>query len=104
MLQITSPKEVTFHLPAGNYKAKIIEVKPFVKQTSKGPQDWVRFLYEVSIPSMSHLICMAGRNLHCSLKPGSDLRNFVGTLLGGRFFLDRSGEKLDLESLKDRDI
>jgi hypothetical protein len=99
MIEIDIPKETTFDLPEGNYAARIENVKEFPKQTGQGMEMWVRILFCVTIPGMSHLNTLAGRNFKRNLNPGSDLRNFLAGLLGGRFFLNGSGQKFDLETI-----
>ncbi len=103
MIEVIIPKEVTFDLMEGNFSARIINVKPLMKQSGDGPQDWVRFLFAVRVPGMSHLTCMAGRNFKLDLNPGSELRNWLSGLLSSRFFKENSGKKIDLESLIGRE-
>lgn len=99
MINIEIPKENTWDLSEGNYRARIKQVKRQIKQTSRGAQEWVRLLFEVTIPSLSHLNCMAGRSLQLNVSPGSDLRNFLEGLLGRAYFRSQSGRNIDLESL-----
>lgn len=103
MLEIEIPKEITFDLPEGNFAAKIDNVRVFPKQSAKGAEDWVRILFQVKVPGMEHLNTLAGRNFKLNLNHGSELRNFLGCLLGGRFFLNTSGQKFDLESIVGRE-
>lgn len=102
-LELWLPKEIYFQLPEGNYLARIRKLKPKIKQTSRGAEDWVRVIFEVEIPSLSHLNCIAGRNLALNLNAGSDLRNFLEGLLGRQFFVNHSGRKIDLETLCGRE-
>ena len=66
-------------------------------------EDWVRIVFLVKIPGMENLTCLAGRGFKLNLNPGSDLRNFLGGLLGAGFFLNGSGKKFDLETLIGRE-
>lgn len=99
MLEVEIPKEITFDLPVGNYRATIVNIKPMFRQGGDGAHEWIRFLFEVQIRSLSAYTCMAGRNFKLDLNPGSELRNWLTGLLGGRFFTDRSGTSMDLEKL-----
>jgi len=99
MIEVEIPKERMWDLPEGNYSATIDSLKVFPKQSSKGMEDWVRILFQVKVPGMEHWNTLAGRNFKLNFHPGSDLRNFLGSLLGGRFFLNGSGQKFDLETL-----
>jgi hypothetical protein len=99
MIESTIPREVTWDLPEGNYPAKLIRMKKEIKQSRQGPKEMVKFYFEVDVPSLPHLNCMAGRRFENSLNPGSDLRNWLEGLLGRQYFLNRSGQKIDLEAL-----
>jgi len=103
MIEIDIPKETTFDLPEGNFAAKVDHVRVFSKQSARGMEDWVRILFEVKVPGMDHLNTVAGRNFKMNLNPGSDLRNFLGSLLGPQFFRDSSGQKFNMESLIGRE-
>ena len=95
------PAVKTFDLPAGLYHATMTQYKPVTKQTKKGPQEWVRLLYEVQIPEMANQIPCAGRNFMLDLNPGSDLRNFLEVWLGEEFF--QSNQELDFDTLIGRE-
>ncbi len=100
MIPVEVPREMSFHLPEGRYAATLTQTRKIWKQTSRGSQDWIRFLFEVDIPGQTRFINMAGRSFALQLKPGSDLRNFLEPLVGLRFFLDRSGQTIDLQELE----
>ena len=76
------------------------------KQTKKGPVEWVRLLFEVTIPEMANQIPCAGRNFPLDLNAGSDLRNFLEVWLGEDFFKAKSNQELDFDTLigKEGDI
>jgi hypothetical protein len=100
------PPVKSFDLPTGQFKAKLSQVRPITKQTKKGPQEWVRLVFEVSIPSLANQIPCAGRNFLLDLNPGSDLRNFLEIWLGNDFFAALSNKDLDFDTLigKEGDI
>ena len=93
------PAIKTFDLPAGIYSATLTQIKPITKQTKRGPQEWVRLIYEVQVPGMSNEIPCAGRNLLLDLNPGSDLRNFLEVWLGSEFLNAKSNQELDFDTL-----
>ncbi len=99
MIQVTIDKEVTFDLEPGFHKAKITNVKVYHKQTSNGKQDWIRPIWGVQCKGKENMDCRAGRNFLLSLKPGSDLRNFLTPILGPEFFKENSATTLDLEKV-----
>ena len=92
-----------FDLPVGNYKAALTQTKPMTKQTRRGPQDWVRLVFEVEIPGMEDQIPCAGRNFLLDLSPGADLRNFLEVWLGSDFFKANSNRDLDFDTLLNKD-
>lgn len=97
------PAVKTFDLPAGLYRGKLTQYKPSTKQTKKGPQEWVRLLYEVKVPGMDNQIPCAGRNFLLDLNPGSDLRNFLEVWLGSEFFKARSNQELNFDTFLERE-
>jgi hypothetical protein len=101
MSKITAniPAVTTFDLPAGNYRSRLLRTKRIFKQTSRGAQEWVRLVFEVQVPSMSRQCPCAGRNFVKDLSPGSDLRNFLESWLGHDYFVARSGQDLDFDTL-----
>ena len=70
-----------------------------MKQTNRGAQEWIRFLFAVDIPSRSNHINMAGRSFKLDFNNGADLRNFLTGLLGHTYFRNMSGQQLDLGAL-----
>jgi hypothetical protein len=101
MSKITAniPAVTTFDLPVGNYRSKLLRTKRIFKQTSRGSQEWVRLVFEVQVPSMPRQRPCAGRNFVKDLNPGSDLRNFLESWLGHDYFVARSGQDLDFDTL-----
>ena len=93
MINILLDREITFDLPEGTYPAKLSDMKPFTKQSGKGKEDWLRLLFDVSIPGMEDLDCRAGRNFMLSFKSGSDLRNFLAPIFGTRILQNELGEE-----------
>jgi hypothetical protein len=93
------PPEKTFDLPAGNYKATLSQIKSITKQSKRGPQEWVRLIFEVQVPSLTNQIPCAGRNFLLDLKKGSDLRNFLEGWLSAEFFTKLSGSVFDFDTL-----
>src|SRR5665213_401600 len=53
MITAEIPKDVTFDLPEGTFEAQIINLKPQIKQSANGTQDWLRFIFEVTVPGLS---------------------------------------------------
>jgi len=94
------PREVTFDLPQGRYRAKISGLKPSIKQAGQGPQNWIKIQFDVQIPGMSERIdTRAGRPFKLEFNPGSELRNWLSGLLGKEFFRERSGQQVSLDWL-----
>ena len=91
--------ETTFDIPEGRYRARLVNIVPSVRSTTRGAQQWRRFLWEVQVPGIIDLQAMAGRNFIFSLDPGSDLRNFLQTWLGKEWLLANAGQEFDLDDL-----
>jgi len=66
MTEIQLDKEITFNLPEGAYAAQLSGINTFNKQTAKGRQDWIRLLFDVTVPGMLELDCRAGERDHFS--------------------------------------
>lgn len=100
MITADIPREVTFELPEGQYRASISGLKPYTRQSGRGPQNWIRILFDVHIPGLSESVdTRAGSNFKLDLNPGSELRNWLTGLLGKEFFKKRSGQKISLDAL-----
>ena len=93
------PKADNYNLPAGDYAAILADLRKHTKQKGKKSQQWVRFLFEVAIPGLSKFRNMAGRSFVFDLNQGSDLRNFLTSLLGAEYFNEHSGQEVDLTTL-----
>src|SRR4051812_43195986 len=78
MIVAEIPKDVSFDLPEGRYRARISNLRLFNKQTGRGPQDWLRILFEVDVPGLSEKVnTLAGRSFKMDLNAGSELRHFL---------------------------
>ena len=100
MITADIPREVSFELPEGQYRAHISGLKPFTKQSGRGPQDWIRMHFDVHIPGLSETVdTRAARSFKLDLHPGSEFRNWLSGLLGKEFFKERSGQQMSLDSL-----
>ena len=56
-------------------------------------------MFEVAVAGLSHLEFLAGRDFPLNLTSASDLRNFIEGWVGRHYFLDHSGQTIDLEAL-----
>ena len=100
MITADIPRETSYDLPEGGYRARISGLRPFIKQAGQGPQDWIRIFFEVHIPGLSEkLDARAARNFKLDLRPGSELRNWLTGLFGKEYFKERSGQQMSLDSL-----
>jgi hypothetical protein len=98
-IKITVPKQQTYNLPEGQFNAKLLRVNESIKQTGKGPQTWIRLVFEVDVPGMARLTPLAGRKFLKSIDEGTDLRNFLEGWLGREFFHQLSGQELVFDDL-----
>ncbi len=98
---IIIPHEQTFHLPEGCYRAVLEKIIPEFRNNGKGSQTWLKFYWDVKIPSMTNQRCTAWRKFQVKLASGSDLRNFLETWLGREYFELNVGKPFDPDALVD---
>jgi hypothetical protein len=79
------PKDDTYDLPEGRYRAALSSARTLLKSTSR-PVQQVRLLFNVNIPSLKNKNPMAGRTFNFDLSRRSELRCFVESWLGADFF------------------
>lgn len=94
--EIIIPKERTYHIPQGHYRAKIEHVT-FKKAKGDGQNCCIHFIAQ--IPGMERNDCCARAVFPLDLRPGSQLRTFLEGLLGGRYFTEHAGLPTDLNQL-----
>ena len=90
------PKDDTYDLPEGRYRAVLSSARTLLKSTSR-PVQQVRLLFNVNIPSLKHKNAMAGRTFNFDLGRRSELRCFVESWLGADHFSRNS--TVDFEQL-----
>ena len=96
--EITVPKDQTFKLPEGRFKAKISGFKVRETETSRGMKKNAVILFGVEdVPRLENYECLARKVLPFDLKVGSELRRFTTGLLGSDFFTSKSNQCIDLE-------
>jgi hypothetical protein len=99
-LVIQLPKSTTYHIPAGCFAGRCVDVSQLTKITDHGPVQQIRFWFELEIPSVINSVPMAGCNLDLDLNPGSKLIRFLDVWLGRNFIARNSGSSFYLGSLK----
>ena len=100
--EIIIPREKTFKLKEGRYKAKIPNVT--FKKAKRSDEMQCCLNFDVQVPGMERYECCARAVFQLDLESGSKLREFLEGLLGPKFFTDRSGQPLDLnKTLRDMD-
>lgn len=102
-IEVQIPMENTFNLDEGNYRGRLQTISRKPNACAKGPGEQIRLLFEMDIPSIKTRIPMAGRNFTLNLKTGTELRRFLESWLGRKFFETNAGKALDLESLVGRE-
>jgi len=95
---VTIPKDSTFKLPQGRFKAVIPGVKTKPVDTVRGQQYNAAILFKVFVPGMENYECLARKVLPLDLKAGSELRRFLSGLLGTEYFRGKSNQAIDLNS------
>ena len=79
------PKDDTYDLPEGRYRAVLSSARTLLKSTNR-PVQQLRLLFNVNIPSLKRKNPMAGRTFNFDLSRRSELRCFVESWLGADFF------------------
>ncbi len=97
------PAVKTFDVPEGEFRGTLKQIRPKEKQTKRGPQKWIRLVFELSIPNQINQVPCAGRNFLLDLNPGSDLRNFLEVWLGDDFFDRLSNQEFDFATLLNKE-
>jgi len=99
-ITVEIPREANYNLPEGRYRAKISGLKPSTKPSARGPQPWIKILFDVQVPGLSERFdTRAGRQFKLNLQPGSELKTWLTDLFGKEFFSKCSGKQIDLNSL-----
>jgi len=95
--EIEIPKEPTFKLPEGNFRAVIQSFRTKPVETTRGPGRNATILFEVFVPSMGRYECLARRVVPHDLRKGSEMRRFLAGLLTEGYFVERASQTVDLE-------
>ena len=103
-LVIQLPKSTTYHIPAGCFSGRCVDVSKLTKITDNGPVQQIRFWFELEIPSVINSVPMAACNLDLDLNPGSKLLRFLDVWLGRNFIARHGGSNFDLGSLKNENV
>lgn len=93
------PKDDTYDLPEGRFRAQLSSARTLLKQTSR-PVQQVRLLFAVNISSLKNKNPMAGRTFNFDLSRRSELRCFIESWLGADLF--NRNNKIDFEQLVGR--
>ena len=102
-IELIIPMENTFNLKEGQYRGRLNTISRKPNFSGDGAGEQIRFLFRMNIPSITSKVPMAGRNFSLNLRSGSELRRFLESWLGRKFFEANCGKTLDLESLIGRE-
>jgi len=92
--EIIIPKEPFYKLDEGKYRSKVQGVT-FRKAKNTSNQNCV-INFEAFVPGKERYECCARAVFPLDLKPGSQLRTFLESLLGTEFFAENSGKPVNL--------
>jgi hypothetical protein len=93
------PKDSTFKLPAGRFKAMIVQYKVKDVEKSSGKSHTATIMFEVFVPGKENYECLARKVVPVDLKAGSFMREFLEGLLGPSYFKSKSNQAIDLQKL-----
>ena len=97
MTEIEIPKEPTFKLPEGSFRAVIQSYITEPVETTRGPGRNAKILFEVFVPRMKRYECLARRVVSHDLRKGSEMRRFLAGLLTENYFVERASQTVDLK-------
>ncbi len=95
----TVPKDSTFKLPQGRFKAVITHYKVKDVDTVRGKSQTATILFEVCVPGLENYECLARKVVPVDLKSRSPMRTFLEGLLGLNYFKSKSNQAIDLQKL-----
>jgi hypothetical protein len=96
---VTVPKDSTFKLPEGRFRAVISAFKVKDVDTVRGKSPSATILFEVSVPGLENYECLARKVVPVDLKIGSSMRTFLEGLLGSNYFRGKSNQAIDLQKV-----
>lgn len=103
-LVVPVPHGNNFHIPEGQYRAKVTNVRKATVERLDGAGEVLRLVFEVQVPSLPKRKNLAKAEYRLDLNPGSDLRNVLSRWLGQQVFADASGGSFDLSQLIDMEV
>jgi hypothetical protein len=95
---ISVPRQPSFHVPTGFYRATIKSIRQKVRQSSNSSIPIILILFAVDVPG-ANVDYLAKLELKADLKEGSELWNLLSKLLGRKQLQAFSGKDLDLDIL-----
>ena len=96
---IEIPKERTYKLPYGRFKAGIAKVDSKPAKSGSDQLNCIIHFSNIQIAGMELWDCCARAIFPFDLHSNSQLRNFLEGLLGEEFFVERSGQGIDLNAV-----
>lgn len=101
-IMIRIAKKPTYHLPAGCFAGRCVDVVETTKLTAEGPIQQVRFRFQLDVAAMNSSIPMAAVSLDLDLARNSKLMRFLEGWLGAATINELAGGEFDLTSLNDK--
>lgn len=95
--EIMIPRERTYKICPGHYRAQVQNVVFKKAKTSDAQNCCINF--EVYVPGMERYECVARAVISLDLRPGSQLRIFLESLLGSQYFTEHAGLPIDLNQV-----
>jgi hypothetical protein len=96
---VTIPKDSTFKLPQGRFRAVISQYKVKEEDTNRGKSHTATIMFEVLVPGKENYECLARKVVPVDLRAGSPMREFLEGLLGPAYFKSKSNQAIDLQKL-----
>lgn len=103
-IMIKVQKRPTYHVPAGRYAGRCVDVVETTKPTVEGPVQQIRFRFNLNIASINNAIPMAAVSFDLDLERNSKLMRFLEGWLGVATINELAGGEFDLASLTNRPV
>lgn len=103
-IMIKVQKKHTYHVPAGCFAGRCVDVVETTKQTTAGPIQQIRFRFQLTVAGINNSTPMAAVSLDLDLQRSSKLMRFLEGWLGAANINELAGGEFDLSSLNDRPV
>lgn len=103
-IMIRIAKKPTYHVPAGCFAGRCVDVVETTKLTAAGPIQQIRFRFQLNVAAINNSTPMAAVSLDLDLQRSSKLMRFLEGWLGVAAINELAGGEFDLSTLNDKPV